>query len=112
MSFEQDQRIAMASEDDLVLDEEIPYDRPTRGRLPGILIGLVIAALLSGVSSSADGKRPRWGNTPITSKALAVIEATSTWSGGPARVSGNWRLPSDQSAPNASYERLLFAKCQ
>lgn len=54
MSFEQDPRIPqdprvpMASEDDLVLDEEIPYDRPTRSRLPGVLIGLVIAAVLMG----------------------------------------------------------------
>lgn len=48
MSFEQDHRIPMASEDDLVLDEEIRYERPTRSRFPGIVIGLVIAALLMG----------------------------------------------------------------
>ncbi len=48
MSFEHDHRIPMASGDDLVLDEEIRYDRPTRRRYPGILIGLVIAALLMG----------------------------------------------------------------
>lgn len=50
MRFEQDQRMPMASEDDLVLDEEIPYERPTRSRLPGVLIGLVIAAFLMGGS--------------------------------------------------------------
>ena len=48
MRFEQDHRMPMASEDDLVLDEEIPYDRPARSRFPGVLIGLVIAAFLMG----------------------------------------------------------------
>lgn len=48
MSFEQDQRIPMGSEDDLVLDEEIRYDKPKRSRLPGVLIGLVLAGVLMG----------------------------------------------------------------
>ena len=49
MSFEQDQRIPMGSEDGLELNEEIPYEETrTRSPFPGVLIGLVIAALLVG----------------------------------------------------------------
>ena len=48
MSFEQDHRLPMGSEDDLVLDEEIRYDKPKRSRLPGVLIGLVLAGVLMG----------------------------------------------------------------
>ncbi len=48
MSFEHDHRMPMASEDDLVLDDEIRYERPARSRFPGILIGLAIAAVLMG----------------------------------------------------------------
>ncbi len=48
MSFEQDHRMPLASEDNLALDEELQYDRPTRSRLPGVLVGLIIAAFLMG----------------------------------------------------------------
>lgn len=49
MSFEQDQRIPMGSEHGLEIDEEIPYEETrTRSPFPGVLIGLVVAALLVG----------------------------------------------------------------
>ena len=65
----------------------------------------------SGTSSSAVGKRPRWGNAPTSSKALAVMAATLTWVGGPSFVNGHWMLPA-LNAPNVANERLLFTKCQ
>lgn len=49
MSFEQDHRIPMSPEHDVEATDEIPYEESrTRSRFPGVLIGLVIAAILMG----------------------------------------------------------------
>lgn len=48
MSFEQDHRIPMATENELELDEEYRYEGAARRRFPGVLVGLVIAAVLIG----------------------------------------------------------------
>ena len=48
MSFEQDHRIPITPEHELELEDELQYDKGRRGRLPGVLIGLVIAAVLMG----------------------------------------------------------------